>query len=493
MLREHTAMPYYTFFDTPEQRKAAYALFKEDYLGRAVRITLGLTKYRCGEWAEHPQFCMECVEHEIRTVGVAVLHREHQLPGVVVCWKHGTILIVGCKVCDKYPISGAPLVVAGQCKCAGGVDPLPLLSTLPGSNDVLDWLARESAYIVQAAQSKGAELRDAFAQLVSSRTELSTSGHPDYGKLAQALEERYGADMMRWLGWPAFKESEPSRLWGNIVRADHHRTPTVLNLLIAGLLAPSLYELEREVGHLIVQKVNVPIERKQAVKADEPEWAKSLDLVLHECSFRVTSAADRLRVTPIKLMRVALRQRIRVPLSDEARRSIGPARVQDVRTRITSGESLESIKRQCGLSIRKILFIELDDPELLRVAEENSVERYRQRLRKLKEKCPGISRSEVQKQDQATYKKLRTLDRKVFESEIPRREDKGCAPRWIFPSADHELAQTIRVKADEFEESTLHAGSSNTAAHTVGASKGEFLFPTQGTTQGNQRCAGSSR
>lgn len=46
--------------------------------------------------------CTSCLHEDERQHGIAYWHREHQAPGVAVCWKHGTSLVSSCPKCS-YP------------------------------------------------------------------------------------------------------------------------------------------------------------------------------------------------------------------------------------------------------------------------------------------------------------------------------------------------------------------------------------------------------
>lgn len=43
--------------------------------------------------------CPKCVEEDFSTVGTPFIHRSHQIPGVLVCWKHGNLLLDRCSYC----------------------------------------------------------------------------------------------------------------------------------------------------------------------------------------------------------------------------------------------------------------------------------------------------------------------------------------------------------------------------------------------------------
>ncbi|ACC76030.1 TniQ family protein [Paraburkholderia phymatum] len=47
------------------------------------------------------QLCPACVEDDMRTFGMGYWHRTHHVPGVSVCWRHGTRLLSSCPRCHR--------------------------------------------------------------------------------------------------------------------------------------------------------------------------------------------------------------------------------------------------------------------------------------------------------------------------------------------------------------------------------------------------------
>ncbi len=191
-MQSHSAFPYYTFFDPPDQRVAALRSLLENSCALGLATGLGLTMYRCGATSKHPRFCVQCKDVDETSLGFPYLHREHQLPAVAVCWKHGTPLCNGCQVCGQYPIRNRPLSIVGHCYCANGQVPLSVKNT-PGNPKVLNWLALESARMILGPGTNCEVVR---AELRHQAVEqgLCRGVHPCYADIASAMEERFGAD-----------------------------------------------------------------------------------------------------------------------------------------------------------------------------------------------------------------------------------------------------------------------------------------------------------
>lgn len=86
LLDKHTTLPYYLpFMCKTEQEK----LLNGIYQGNRVRFSTGI-----GNSSDNKiKYCKKCVQEDVEKFGESYIHREHQLPGVLVCVKHGEILL----------------------------------------------------------------------------------------------------------------------------------------------------------------------------------------------------------------------------------------------------------------------------------------------------------------------------------------------------------------------------------------------------------------
>lgn len=85
-----TVLPYFLRFRPPELHAKAMALMFGDSV-EPLKFVLGLPAGPSG--ASMPlRYCQECAEEDLRTYGVPYWHRQHQLPGVLICPHHLTAL-----------------------------------------------------------------------------------------------------------------------------------------------------------------------------------------------------------------------------------------------------------------------------------------------------------------------------------------------------------------------------------------------------------------
>jgi len=86
-----TTLPYYTKFRSPNVTSSIMKLVRSNS-SHGVAQALGMAK--TASYAHPPRrSCYQCIQADIDTFGFAYWHRDHQLPGVLICPKHGTTLL----------------------------------------------------------------------------------------------------------------------------------------------------------------------------------------------------------------------------------------------------------------------------------------------------------------------------------------------------------------------------------------------------------------
>lgn len=68
------------------------------------------------------RICPECIRVDQRRHGCGYWHRSHQLPGVTVCWRHGTHLLDSCPNCGGALSPREVLLSAPWSRCSCGYD-----------------------------------------------------------------------------------------------------------------------------------------------------------------------------------------------------------------------------------------------------------------------------------------------------------------------------------------------------------------------------------
>ncbi|MBX8547387.1 TnsD family transposase [Pseudomonas cichorii] len=91
IISRHTLLPYYQPFMSQQQSDEVCAMMAGH--GNALMFRVGVIASRLVS-SSRVRFCTTCVEHDLRNAGAAYWHRVHQLPGVLVCPHHGTVLSI---------------------------------------------------------------------------------------------------------------------------------------------------------------------------------------------------------------------------------------------------------------------------------------------------------------------------------------------------------------------------------------------------------------
>ena len=91
VLLEHTLMPYYLRFHSPEKRQSVFSNLLAGRSGGLTSIQLQTPNGK-----QVLKFCPICRSEDTETYGEPYWHREHQIPLIPLCSKHGCRLrIVG--------------------------------------------------------------------------------------------------------------------------------------------------------------------------------------------------------------------------------------------------------------------------------------------------------------------------------------------------------------------------------------------------------------
>ncbi|MGG6313112.1 TnsD family Tn7-like transposition protein [Paenibacillus macerans] len=99
LLHEHTLYPYYYSFLTNSQRdNLKLSMIKGAGTGRSPNQHAGLTRSLIRSKTQL-FLCPLCLKEDINSVGEPYWHRAHQLPGVLVCYKHNVMLHSSCPIC----------------------------------------------------------------------------------------------------------------------------------------------------------------------------------------------------------------------------------------------------------------------------------------------------------------------------------------------------------------------------------------------------------
>lgn len=238
LIRNHSMFPYFSYFMPPLIRQEFETKLATTDLTQPIGLSLGLTKYPM-KISSPPRFCRSCVKESMDLEGFPFFRVEHQLPGVLFCWKHAETLYEGCRRCGSYPIATASLKMAGHCKCASGIEPLPVSTINDSVMQPLLWLAEQSAYILGPAE--GGLIDPALSIRRRALSEVATKrGVIDFGSIARKIDDFFGAETLRLLNIDIFSDSSPAPWIRRFFYADRGSRPTILYLILIGAYFQSI-------------------------------------------------------------------------------------------------------------------------------------------------------------------------------------------------------------------------------------------------------------
>ena len=233
IIREHTMYQLYAPFMDIDTQKYVLRKMKDSYAGGITHkigiVAGGVCKKR------YLYFCPECSVEEFETLGEAYFHRIHQAEGVLVCEKHGRILI--------------PLKQLGKSKfefCYLSRDNV-LQGHVADSEveyyDLVNWINEQFRYLLNndLGLNKGI-LHDIYLKRLKDMGLALPSGSIRQRELYQLFTEYYPKDFLRLLESDINYEKEYN--WLKVITRNSKRSSHPLrHILLIGFLFGSVEEL----------------------------------------------------------------------------------------------------------------------------------------------------------------------------------------------------------------------------------------------------------
>lgn len=198
-LAKHTMFPYTVAFMTSEIReqltsKALALRPRGDSLSSLTKNVSHGVSYR--------RVCKQCIADDLKQFGESYWHREHLLPGVIVCRNHGK------------PLFETSIELRGRAHLSDVVLPHEARHLRPAS--MLPWeLSARIAEISSAALNEGLPRKDNWLSFYRERAKSSgyllPSGDIASGLVAYTLKGRFGAKYLLATGCPV--ADDPRKTW----------------------------------------------------------------------------------------------------------------------------------------------------------------------------------------------------------------------------------------------------------------------------------------
>lgn len=426
----HTLFTYFSYFDTGEQRAAAFQAMAETKSCIKTILSLGIASYRQEVKSAHPRFCIDCLKEDQQN-GFTYFHREHQLPAVALCWKHESKLTAGCQKCNPFTGHAHGVLMVGRCQCSDGITPADSFYTLPADHSLLKWFADQSAYMVNSdgvvCDNVRSALRQAFLLKGFGRGSLL-----DYAKIAGEIERKYGTEFLNWIGYPAWENNAVSPWVRRFLheRLVNRRSPAIIYLLLIGVLYESLQDFEQSIlsggdnglseGEECSPLRSEPIDEKiSLLDSGKCTFENNLINLLEEHRYRISAVAARVGVSPNAIAIEAKKQGIRVPLSARTLSIHGKDKIDEVCSCLRSGMPKNEIQNRYKVSEWTIILIELDDPEINNAhrlaTAENLMESHRRKVLEFVANNVNASKTDLMKFQIGTYEFMLDKDKQWFD------------------------------------------------------------------------------
>jgi Tn7-like transposition protein D/TniQ len=490
-LVNHTLFPYYMYFDDPATRlRLQKNMETQSAGGREILLSLGLIQGRARYCSGTPRYCPVCVSTDEESIGFAYFHREHQIPGVAVCWRHDCPLACGCAVCGPYPLRGRPLSMAGRCFCPR-VTPLSAFHDLPRTAGVLRWMAVESAYLLVNQPILPTSSRHQHLRILALDHGYARGNRLCFHAIAKALESRFGQDFLEWINYPAWTHGKPSAWIRTAFRERRSRVSTIETLLIIGLVCESVSQFElmanQENGALAVCNVDNADDATTSTTLcatnQTGDSKEELEAALARNQYLIKPTRRQLGLSFSQISRQAILEKIRIPLSGYLIAKLGLSRLSQVRLALEGGMPQERVMDTFGIGWTALMRIELDAPGLFQAnqaARKDSIRKTaKERILALLDKNPGLTRRDIRILAPTIYHSILALDKKWFQESVATRSEKmqiRSAPSRGSRESDASISKRIEAASKYIRELALPTQVTKSALLRRAGALGRFAY-----------------
>jgi len=194
-----------------------------------------------------------------------------------------------------------------------------------------------------------------------------------------------------------------------------------------------------------------------------PDWRTQLPELFAAHSFELAAVASRIGISQEMILAEALKQHLRVPLSNRAAMRFGQEKLESIRSDLCADIPKYKVAKKHGIGQWTIRLIELDTPRIRDTrkgtADTKIRNAHRQRVLDLIASDPNASRSTLMERASGTYQYMLEQDRKWFEKTVRQRSrGRGSSPRgnrFDRGQFDSELAEKVTQIMRELK-STSH-------------------------------------
>lgn len=437
VIEENTALPFFRPFMTRQQWSQAYASV---LAGRSVGLhcATGIAASRITP-AHEIRLCDKCVAEDLRLLGVSYWHREHSLPGNLVCCDHEIGLRSASTIfrLSRHAL-WLPHEILNQCP------PVPAFST--GEITSLLEIAAATTRVLDRSQLPvGLEaMRDTYLQKARQIGFVAGQQSISHQRLNDAVANKWS----NLSSLPAFRWITGAN-WAGMIRKPRSSKHPLRHIILAGALGLSVEELlglspakdcAPEAPHAPTANRRIRLDKHSGELptscATVRDIAASLDVSVTTAIIRAARSGIQVSKRPKKLT---------------------AARVEQVESMYAQGLTVAEVCSTQGISSSSAWRILVSNAELHErwkcVRLTRAREEYRSIWAEAQASNPGMLLSSTRKQHPAVYAWLYRNDR-VWLSEGGARRDLHAAPKrpsntrssedWVLSTAVVKAAKTIR-------------------------------------------------
>ncbi|WP_163528059.1 TnsD family Tn7-like transposition protein [Halobacillus ihumii] len=193
-IQEHTFFHYYTEFAKKQVKEQVYNAMATGNKPGAIHMMTGMMASNISE-PSYFRFCPHCVGKDIECYGETFWHLSHQLPGVLVCLKHETLLQD-----SNVPFRGPnkhKYIAATKENCGSTVN------TSVFNNQTMSHLKQIAKDSIQLAKTDFSfnwqGIQQAYHYLLQKHGYATVKGTVDQRELAEQFKHYYGEELLKAL------------------------------------------------------------------------------------------------------------------------------------------------------------------------------------------------------------------------------------------------------------------------------------------------------
>jgi hypothetical protein len=316
----------------------------------------------------------------------------------------------------------------------------------------MEWLAKEIAYLLHQGKTTVLNFREKLKKVILQRG-LAAGSTLKYSLLAHAIEERFGASFLGFLGYPAWTSGRPSPWLRRALQERNRRTPTLVYLLLTGVVSSTVPELEEKSdsgpGQPVIMESSHPANAESQDSVEE--WKRRLPEVLSGAS--ICDAANCLGVTINQIAREAILQKIRVPLS--GRCGVRTEKLHAIHDALIEGMPQTEVMQKYDVGEWLLQRVFLDRPDLFdaheAAREKWYLEMHKSKITAVVESNPGISLVELRRAIPASYEYVQGREKLWLRGLLQPRKGNWRSPENRRRVSDSEIAERVQAAVEEIE------------------------------------------